>query len=126
MNITSKISRETTSSFAGRKRFGALLLVAVAFVTATLFTGGPAHAEKIGSLLTIGCGNKTAQLNWTSTGEVHMFGSPDRNSAGTNLIRVVTKSGSYSYNSGYHTYTFQIGASTGHVTSVKQVCVAQS
>ncbi|WP_144761265.1 hypothetical protein [Curtobacterium sp. 9128] len=115
-----------TNAVTGRMRFAALLLVAAAVLTVSTFTGSPAHAEKIGSLLTLGCGNKTAQLNWTSTGEVHLFGSPDRDSAGTNLLRIVKKNGSYSYNSGYHTFTFQIGASTGHVTSLKQVCVAQN
>lgn len=122
-NITS--GGEATTSIRPKMRFGALLLVAAAVLSATAVTASPAHAEKIGSLLTIGCGNKFAQLNWTSTGEVHIFGSPDRDSAGTNLLRIVTKNGSYSYNSGYHTYTFQVGASTGHVTSLKQACVAQ-
>lgn len=115
-----------TTAVTKKMRFGALALAATAVLAATAFTGGPAHAEKIGSLLTVGCGSKIAQLNWTSTGEVHLFGSPDRDSAGTNLLRIVKKNGSYSYNSGYHTFTFQIGASTGHVTSLKQVCVSQS
>jgi hypothetical protein len=124
MNINKSV--EEAAPATSRKRLGALLLVAAAVLTATTFTGSPAHAEKIGSLLTLGCGNKTAQLNWTSTGEVHLFGSPNRDAAGTSLLRIVKKNGSYSYNSGYHTFTFQIGASTGHVTSIKQVCVAQS
>lgn len=124
--VSDTTARNGSFTLTGRKRVGALLLATAALITAGMFTGGPAHAEKIGSLLTFGCGNKTAQLNWTSTGEIHLFGSADRDSAGTNLLRIVKKNGTYSYNSGYHTFTFQFGASTGHVTSAHEVCVAQN
>ncbi|MGW8429769.1 hypothetical protein ACWGJ9_01460 [Curtobacterium citreum] len=119
-------ARRSAQRVGRARRLGALLLMATTVVATTTVIGGPAHADPYGSPLTFGCGSKTAQINWKSTGTVRLFGGPDRETAGNNLLREVTKSGSYSYNSGYRTFTFQFGATNGHITSIKEVCVSQS
>lgn len=125
--MNTKSSKASASTgFTARKRFGAFLVMAATLVTTSTFIGSQAQADPYGSLITFGCGSKTAQLNWTSSGHVLLFGGPDRETAGSNLIRELSTSGAHSYNSGYRTFTFQFGASSGHISNVKQVCVAQS
>jgi hypothetical protein len=106
-------------------------IVGVVAVSAGVLAGGvltaaPATAMSGTGIRTIGCGaGKTAQVDWTSTGTVNLFTYTSNMAwAQDTLVRQVTKSGSYSYNSGKSTLNWGFGVSPGNVSGYTERCVA--
>jgi len=101
--------------------------VAAALVAGSAIAAAPASAMWYSGARTNSCGaGKSVQVNWTSTGDVRLFTySNNTGLANETLVREVYSSGSYAYNSGLTTLTWQFGTASGNVSSYYVSCVGQ-
>ncbi|MET3568235.1 hypothetical protein ABIC47_003751 [Leifsonia sp. 563] len=101
--------------------------VAASVLTGSVLTAAPASAMWNSGSRTNSCGaGKSVQVNWKSTGNVRLFKYSNNTGLATEkLVREVFANGSYAYNSGLSTLTWQFGTAPGNVTSYSVTCVGQ-
>jgi hypothetical protein len=108
------------------KRVLAVAAVSIGLVVAGTVAAAPANAQS-SFVRTKSCApTQSVQIAWKSTGVVDLWRFQG-NSGGLwspTLMREVTQSGSYSWNSGMSTVTWGFGVSTGNVSSYTETCVA--